>query len=127
VSCHACVLSSENCTDYFNRDIVDTERFIDGNVWKMLLASISKWFDHSDKIERNETPTTPMPMPKRGAELDNSLPSNHERDLSPLSPDTPGIFLPFSLSSCSSQPSYRPTQNWPDQPYSQDHGINGYR
>lgn len=44
----------EHLADPPLRDLVDTEPFFEGNIWKMLLGGTNKWFD-SDNAK---TPST---------------------------------------------------------------------
>ncbi|KAI9866765.1 MAG: hypothetical protein M1813_000707 [Trichoglossum hirsutum] len=41
------------------RDIVDTEAFAGGNIWKMLLGSLDRWFDGDIMLDMNGLPAIP--------------------------------------------------------------------
>jgi len=45
------------------RDIVDTEPFLGGNLWKMLLGPTDEWYDKTDEEQSNTaSPTSPAEL-----------------------------------------------------------------
>jgi hypothetical protein len=59
------------------RDVVDMEPFEGGNVWKMLLGSINKWYDSDNRVAESSDSRPPLPHSLNSAP---SLGSEHAAD-----------------------------------------------